>query len=108
MIFFKPTVNSDSTILFEAIENDEIYGSCTLDLSGKNAVVKSVSYDSDKPYMAEGLIKSAFNYAASKNYYMGVCECENKINIFIIFCFNSIYFICYFNNTYYIYRIEFI
>ena len=77
MIFFKPTVNSDSTILFEAIENDEIYGSCTLDLSEKNAVVKSIYYDSDKPYMAEGLIKSAFNYAASRNYYMGVCECEN-------------------------------
>ena len=44
MIFFKPTVNSDNTILFEAIENDEIYGCCTLDLSGKNAVVKSIKH----------------------------------------------------------------
>ena len=76
MIFFKHTVNSDNTVLFEAIEKDEMYGSCTLDLSSKNAVVKSIYYDSDKPYIAEGLIKSAFNYAASKNYYMGVCECE--------------------------------
>lgn len=77
MIFFRSTVNSDNTVLFEAIENDAIYGNCKLDLSGSNAVVSSVSCDADKPYITEGLIKSAFNYAASKNYYIGVCECEN-------------------------------
>lgn len=77
MIFFESTVNSDNTITFKAVENDKSYGNCILDLNGKKAVLYRISYDSEKPYIAEGLIKAAFNYAALKNYYIGECVCEN-------------------------------
>lgn len=77
MIFFKSTPNNDNTVLFEALVDELSYGKCILDLSGKNAVINSLSYNKDNSYIAEGLLKSAFNYAASKNYYMGVCKCDN-------------------------------
>ena len=77
MIFFKSTVNSDNTLLFEAIEDDVSYGNCSLNLGGKNAVVDFITFEANKSYIAEGLIKAAYNYAASKNYYIGICKCEN-------------------------------
>lgn len=77
MIFFKPTEINDKEIRFEALDNDVLAGECHLSLKGKNALVSSVSFPSDKPFLAEGLLKAAFNFAANKNYYMGVCDSEN-------------------------------
>ena len=79
MIFFKHENITDTLIKFTATENDNAFGSCLLDLSDKNAVVSDIEFASDKPYLAEGLLKSAFNFAASKNFYMGVCKSENII-----------------------------
>lgn len=75
MIYFKNTVSSQSenTIYFEAFENDESIGKCALVLTDKYALVSDVTYKADTLYAAEGLIKSAFNYACMKNYYMGRC-----------------------------------
>ncbi len=83
MIFFRNEVSSDNPdeINFEALENYISCGKCKLVLESDRAVVKTISFDRDKPYIAEGLIRSAFNYAALKNYYMGYCECENKDGI---------------------------
>ena len=77
MIFFRHENITETIIKFEATENDEVFGSCLLDLSEKNAVVSHMDFPQDKPYLAEGLLKSAYNYAAVKNFYMGVCKCEN-------------------------------
>lgn len=77
MIFFKSTVNDDKTILFEAFENEVSYGECNLDLSKSYAVVDRIFFDADKPYIAEGLLKAAYNYAAARNFYMAACKCEN-------------------------------
>ena len=77
MIFFRSIVKDNNTVLFEAVENELSCGECTLDLSGKNAVIESITFDKDKLFIAEGLLKAAYNYAATKNFYMGVCKCEN-------------------------------
>lgn len=77
MIFFKHTEISENVIKFEAIESDISTGECVLDLREKNALVSFVSYPSDKPFLAEGLIKAAYNYAATKNFYMAECTCTN-------------------------------
>ncbi len=73
MIFFKPTVSSDcqNTIFFEAIENDAVYASCTLITDGTKAEIIALSFDESRPYLCEGIIKSAFNYACLRNCYMG-------------------------------------
>lgn len=79
MIHFKPCEASDKSdeLYFEAIENDVVCGKCRLVLRDKKATIDFLTFDEDKPYLVEGLIKSAFNYAALQNCYMGYCECEN-------------------------------
>lgn len=78
MIFFKPTEDPENIniIDFEAIENDCACGKCTMFLSGSKAEITELICDADKAYLVEGLIKSAFNYAALKNCYMGYCKSE--------------------------------
>ena len=77
MIFFKNTVssNSDKTIYFEAYEDERLIGKCTLILEEKYANVCELTYDA--LYAGEGLLKSAYNYACLKNYYMGKCSARN-------------------------------
>lgn len=79
MILFRPSseVKNGCEISFEALENDAVCGGCHMTFSPEKAVIDSLLYDNDKPYLVEGLIRSAFNYAASKNIYMGYCKCEN-------------------------------
>ncbi len=79
MIHFKPVIdeNTPSEAVFEAVENDAVGGKCHLILKDNKAIVDEISFDKDKPYLVEGLLKSAYNYAALKNYYMGYCECPD-------------------------------
>lgn len=78
MIFFKNTVSpqSENIIYFEAFENENPIGKCTLVLEEKIAYVTEVSYNSNAFYAAEGLLKSAFNYSCLKNYYIGRCTAQ--------------------------------
>lgn len=79
MIFFNNTIldKSGKVIQFDAIENDIILGNCTLVLEEKFAEITKLTFDAKAPYIAEGLIKSAFNYAAIKNYYMAKCSIKD-------------------------------
>lgn len=76
MIFFKNSVcdNDGNVIEFSALDDDDILGNCTLILGEKYADVTKLSFDTDKLFIAEGLLKSAYNYAALKNYYMAKCS----------------------------------
>ena len=78
MIFFKNTVlDKDGKIIeFEALDDDVSLGRCTLVLSDKFADVTKSSY-----FAAEGLLKSAYNYAALKNYYMAKCSVSDIDNL---------------------------
>lgn len=77
MIFFKPIAVDTCYVKFQALENEEKIGECLLDLSGKNADVSSLNFNSDKPYAVEGLLRAAYNYAATKNFYIATCSCKN-------------------------------
>ena len=76
MIFFKNTVceTDNRVIYFEAIDNDKNVGSCTLVLGDKFAEVTKLNFDDKLTFVAEGLMKSAYNYAALKSYYMAKCN----------------------------------
>lgn len=78
MIFFKNTaIDSDGKIIeFEALDGTCILGSCTLVLGEKFADVIKLTNEASAPFAAEGLLKSAYNYAALRNYYM--CKCSVK------------------------------
>ena len=77
MLFFKPEALTDEVTKFIAYEDDAECGCCLLRSGGKFAEVYEIDFDADKPYLAEGLLRSAFNCASLKNIYMGKCTCKN-------------------------------
>ena len=76
MIFFRNTVcdADDRVIYFEAVENDVVSGNCTLVLRDRYAEVTKLEFDGKTTFIAEGLLKSAYNYAALRNFYMAKCN----------------------------------
>ncbi len=82
MLFFKPNALTDDVTKFIAYEDDVEYGHCLLKTDSKFAEVYEIEFDVDKPYLVEGLLRSAFNYASLKNIYMGKCTCKN-ITVFL-------------------------
>lgn len=83
MIFFKPVpcAENSSIIEFQAIENDVTSGKCTLNINGDKAEITDISCDDKKLYLVEGLIRSAFNYAALNGCYMGYCKVSRYTQI---------------------------
>ena len=85
MIFFKNTVcDKDGKVIdFTALDGNYTLGSCTLVLCDKYAEVTKLSFDDSQTFIAEGLLKSAYNYAAIKNYYMAKC-CVEGIDMLLL------------------------
>ena len=83
MIFFDNKISADAekVIEFTAYENDVDEGRCILDLSSQYAHLTFACYNEGKPYIAEGLVRAAFNYAANKGFYMGMCSCESIYSV---------------------------
>ena len=78
MIYFKHTViDSDGKqIRFEALSEDKIIGTCVLVLDKDAAKITEISYEESNAYIIDGIVKAAFNYAANRNYYMGLCSAK--------------------------------
>ena len=76
MIFFKNTIlDKDGKVIeFQALDGETVLGKCTLVLGEKFAEVTKLTYESKSAFVGEGLLKSAFNYGALKNYYMAKCS----------------------------------
>lgn len=83
MIFFKPEKLSENVTKFIALEDDVNEGFCLLKTDEGFADVYELEYNKDKPYLVEGLLRSAFNFASLKNIYMGKCTCKN-IDAFLV------------------------
>ena len=83
MILFskKSTSENDKIVVFSATENGAEKGECILDLRMRFAEVTYVTYDADMPHITEGLIRTAFNYAANKGFYIGKCKCKNAYTV---------------------------
>ncbi len=77
MIFFKNTLIDENTVEFEALENEKSLGRCTLVLRDNIADVTELTYSNDATFAVEGLLRSAYNFAGLKNYYMAKCSAEN-------------------------------
>ena len=79
MIFFRNTAtDSDGkVIVFEALDDEVLSGKCTLVLGDKFAEVTDLHFENNAMYIGEGLLKSAYNYAALKNYYMAKCSVKS-------------------------------
>lgn len=82
MLYFKPENIDNSTVKFIALENNMVVGECFMKIEANTADVYELSYEKDKPYLVEGLLRSAFNSATLKGIYLGKCTCKN-INEFL-------------------------
>lgn len=91
MIFFKNTVldSEGKVIVFEALDGELTLGKCTLVLDDKFADVTKLDYDASAVFAAEGLLKSAYNYAALKNYYMAKCSVDGVDSLLVRLGFNN-------------------
>lgn len=78
MIFFKhKQMDSDGKIIeFEAINGDIRDGKCTLNLCSDTAEITEIVLFNGNSDTVEGLVRAALNYAANRNYYMGMCTAE--------------------------------
>lgn len=75
MIYFKHrTIDCDGkNVEFEAQCDDTTIGKCSLFLGDEAAEITDITFETDRAYIIDGLIKAAFNYAANRNYYIGIC-----------------------------------
>lgn len=80
MIYFKPEELTAEISKFTALENDSECGYCLMKIKNGVAEVYELKYTADKPYMVEGLLRTAFNSACLKNVYMGKCTCSNIVS----------------------------
>ncbi len=80
MIFFKPCeiLSAECTALFEAFQNEDKLGECRLRLNGNTADVYFLEYDKAQPEIGEGLLKSAYNYAANHEAYIGSLSAKDS------------------------------
>ena len=78
MVFFKHKVidTDEKHIEFEALCGAEILGKCVLSLADSVAEITEISLSEDDHNTVEGLVRAAFNYAANRNYYIGICNAE--------------------------------
>ncbi len=79
MIFFKNTPVADSETLFEAVDGEKSLGKCLLKLSDYAEIVSLC--DCNDFFIAQGLVKSALNYAALRNIYMARFKDESAFEI---------------------------
>lgn len=74
MLEFKPTGGEE--IYYTAYENGAALGICRVRVSGQYAYITELKFDKSKPYIMEGLVKSALNAAAKEFAYIAVCSAE--------------------------------
>ena len=77
MIFFKNETLTDKVVKFTALEDETYRGYCLMKTNDNTADVYELEFDADKPYLVEGLLRTAYNFASLKNIYMGKCTCAN-------------------------------
>ncbi len=91
MIFFKPfeVLSSDCTAIFRAFENEDKLGECRLLLKGNEADVYFLEYSELRPEIGEGLLKSAYNYAANRGAYIGSLSVKDSGGAHLLLDFNE-------------------
>ena len=83
MLFFEPTVLNDAacTARFTAKDGDTVLGTCDLLLHDGVADLVAVQLTADDCSVGEGLFRAALNFAANRDYYIGVCSAPDAQDV---------------------------
>ena len=74
MIFFKPEkTDCDNTARIVALDGENETGSCTVSVNGYECLLNGVTVSDADRLTAEGLIRSALNFAANRGANIAVC-----------------------------------
>jgi len=77
MIIFKPETDEsilkehEGSVVYNAFENDELAGRAYFRTDMLYCDVYKLEYPKDKLYIAQGLLRSCYNYGVGVNAYMG-------------------------------------
>ena len=73
MLFFEPREENSErcTVRFAAKDGESVLGCCNLLLHDALADIVLIQLRTDDLSIAEGLLRSAFHYAANRGYYIG-------------------------------------
>lgn len=76
MIYFAPNIvdTPDCTAYFEALDGETSLGVCKLRIDGVTADVYEIELSDGSAEIGEGLLRAAYNFAANKGAYWGVCS----------------------------------
>ena len=81
MLEFKPFDIDDKTHGYRAEENGENIGECMFSLGGTYAEILSVKTRDGDRLVAEGLVRSALNFAANRSAYMARADVGRVENL---------------------------
>lgn len=73
----KKLYNKEDGYAYVGIENNKMLGSCYFNIKKYTVEIIKIDFPQDMPVFAEGLIRSALNFAANRGAYMVKCCQEN-------------------------------
>lgn len=82
LIIENDIINTNNCFGYCASEDGSECGCCIFSVNGTYAEIIAVCSDKDKPYIAEGLVRSALNYAAGMNAYIALAYIEEYKALF--------------------------
>lgn len=100
MIEFKPCASeklfellgitdiAEDIIGYTAFEGGKETGQCVCSIEDTVVRIIMLQFSDETPYIGEGLIKSALNFAAGRGAYIAICSKEVKKNHVLPFGFN--------------------
>ena len=79
MIYFAPHIvnTPECAAYFEALDGETLLGVCRLRIDGVSADVYEIALSGGDAEIGEGLLRAAYNFAANKGAYWGVCSAPN-------------------------------
>ena len=78
MIYFAPySEDGGRSVTFRALDGEACLGSCRMLIDANTADVAELVLTGGDAAIGEGLLRAAYNFAANKGAYWGVCSAKN-------------------------------
>lgn len=73
MIYFRPEINGNTAVI-NAVDGESVSGSCKVSVNSYECVLSDITAVGNDGLLAEGLIRSALNFAANRGAYIAKCS----------------------------------
>ena len=73
MIYFRPEINGNTAVI-SALDGESVSGGCKVSVNSYECVLSDITVADNDELLAEGLIRSALNFAANRGAYIAKCS----------------------------------